>query len=238
VTKLRKLIADQRYFGLDAQVFHRGAERMLARVIADASGSGRIDVRGLGEDFRLDAAASWMLLRAMLTGGLLLTESPGSYRVTARFREYACAPVVMPLSRESARSLLDEAREAAAYVNTHPRKNPYRIRSIFVAGNYMSRSNRVSELSLWVLLRRRPDSQSRHWTAPLSKSDAMRQIATAMTALSTFIIVHLVSDRTDVPRPFSVVFDADEDFDHDSGPSSWGRFREWGASISRRLSLK
>jgi hypothetical protein len=237
-TKIRRLIADQRYFGLDAQFFHRGAERTLERVTAQEPGSARVDVKGLGEDFRLDAAASWTLLRAMLAGGLLTADGPGSYRVTARFREYAGAPVILPLSRESARDLIERAREAAAQINAYPRKNPYRIRSVFVAGSYMSRSNRVDELSLWLLLRRRPDSESRHWSAPLSKSDAMRQIAATMKALSSFIVVHLVSDRQDVPRPFSVVFDADEDFDHSSGPSSWGRFRQWGASISRRLSLK
>jgi len=235
--KVRRLIADQRYFGLDAQTFHRGAERMLARITA-LPGPARIDVHGLGEDFRLDGAASWTLLRAMLAGALLLADGPGSYRVSAKFREYASAPVIMPLSRESAHELLERARDAAARINAHPGKNPYRIRSILVAGSYMSRSNRVPELSLWLLLRRRPESQSRHWSAPLSKSDAMRQMVTTMTALSTFIIVHLVSDRQDVPRPFSVVYDAEEDADHPSGPSSWGRFREWGASISRRLSLK
>jgi hypothetical protein len=236
--KVRRLIADQRYFGLDAQTFHRGAERMLERVTAQEPGPARIDVHGLGEDFRLDGAAGWTLLRAMLAGGLLLADGPGSYRVTARFREYATAPVIMPLSRESARDLIERAREAAARINAHPGKNPYRIRSILVAGSYMSRSSRVPELSLWLLLRRRPEPASRHWSAPLSKSDAMRQLVTTMKALSTFIIVHLVSDRQDVPRPFSVVYDADEELDHASGPSSWGRFREWGASISRRLSLK
>jgi hypothetical protein len=40
-----------------------------------------------------------------------------------------------------------------------------------------------------------------------------------------------------VERPFSVVFQAEDDFADSSAPS-WGKFREWGASISRRLSLK
>ena len=235
-TKIRTLIADQRYFGLDAQTFHRGAERTLARAPIRAEPV-RIDVHSLGEDFRLSADASWTLLRALLAGGLLLADGPGSYRLTARFREYANAPVVMPLSRASARDLIERARGVAACINARSGKNPYRIKAMLVAGSYMSRSDRLPDLALWLVLRRHPDSRSRHWTSPLSKSDAMRQIAGAMKMLSTFIAVHLVADKQDVPRPFSVVYEADEEFGDPSSPS-WGRFRQWGASISRRLSLK
>src|SRR5262249_26849724 len=81
--KVRRLIADQQYFGLDAKPFHDGAGRTLARL---ATAAPRIDVHTLGEDFHLDAAASWTLLRALLAGGLLLSEGPGTYKVSARFR--------------------------------------------------------------------------------------------------------------------------------------------------------
>ena len=61
--KVRRLIADQQYFGLTAKTFHDGAGRTLRRL---STATPRIDVHTLGEDFCLDAAASWTLLRALL----------------------------------------------------------------------------------------------------------------------------------------------------------------------------
>lgn len=235
--KIRRLIADQQYFGLDAKAFHDGAARTLARISAPGSEKPRIDVRSLGEDFRLDAAASWALLRAMLAGGLLLTDGPGSYRPAARFREYALANVVLPLSRSRARELIERVGKLAERVNDNWDRNPYRIKMIAVSGGYMSRSDRLPELSLWLVLHRRPEARTRRWRSPLGKSDALRQIAAAMRELSSFIVVHVVADRHAVQRPFSVVFQADDEFP-DSHAHSWDRFREWGASISRRLHMR
>jgi len=236
VPKIHRLIAGQECFGLEAQAFHNGAERTLARLAAPRLQTPRIDVHALGEDFRLDAAASWTLLRALLGAGLLLPDGPGCYRPSARFREYAVADIVTPLSRAQARGLVDQARMVAAGINADAARNPFRIRMILVSGSYMSRHERVPELSLWLLLRRRPEPQARRWRAPLSKSDALRDIAAKMRALSSLIVVRVVADKSAVPRPFSVVFDSG-DADADS-PHTWNRFREWGASISRRLSSK
>jgi hypothetical protein len=233
--KIRRLIADQQYFGLGAKAFHDGAERTLARVSKAAAEAVRIDVHSLGEDFRLDADASWRLLRVLLGGGLLLSDGPGSYRPTARFREYAQAEVVMPLTRKHAKGLLESARKIAERVNANWTRNPYQIRLILVSGSYMSRTERMSEVSLWLILRRRNEVRTRREDR-MSKSDAMRQIAAALRELSSFLIVRVAQDRQGVPRPFSVVFEADDDFPDST--HSWGRFREWGASISRRLSLK
>ena len=235
--KIRRLIADQQYFGLDAKAFHDGAARTLARISAPGPEKPRIDVRSLGEDFRLEAAASWALLRAMLAGGLLLTDGPGNYRPAARFREYALANVVLPLSRSRARELIERVGKLAERVNANWDRNPYRIKMIAVSGGYMSRSDRLPELSLWLVLNRRPEARTRRWRSPLGKSDALRQIAAAMRELSSFIVVHVVADRHAVQRPFSVVFQAEDDF-ADSHAHSWDRFREWGASISRRLHMR
>jgi hypothetical protein len=58
-----------------------------------------------------------------------------------------------------------------------------------------------------------------------------------MKALSSFVVVRVVGDRKEVSRPFSLVFEADDDaLDHPV--PSWEKFREWGASISRRLALR
>ena len=233
--KIRRLIADQQYFGLGAKAFHDGAERTVARVSKATTQPSRIDVHSLGEDFRLDADAGWRLLRALLAGSLLLSDGPGSYRPTARFREYAQADVVMPLTRAHAGELLDSARKTAARINANWTRNPYKIRTILVAGSYMSRTERLPEVSLWVILRRRNEARTRREDR-MSKSDAMRQIAAALRELSSFVIVRVAPDRQGVPRPFSMVFEADDAFPDST--HSWERFREWGASISRRLSLK
>lgn len=235
--KIRRLVADQRYFGLEAQAFHDGAERMLARVAGLAPERKRIDVRSLGEDFRLDAAASWALLRAMLTDGLLRPDGPANYRPARRFREYALAAVVAPLSRARARQLIEGACRLAERINTHWTRNPFRIKTIAVSGSYMSRRNRLPELALWLVLRRRPEAKMRRWGSPLGKSEALRQIVTSARALSSFVVIRVVADKEKVQRPFSVVFQSDED-DFDSSVPAWHRFREWGASISRRLASR
>ena len=230
-------MADRQYFGLDAKTFHDGAERTLARISAPAPEPPRIDVHSLGQDFRLDAAASWTLLRALLASGLLLSDGPGAYRPAPRFQEYARADLVVPLSRASAREILETVRQLAERINANWARNRYLIRMVLISGSYMSRSRRVPELSLWLVLRRRHDGRTHRWNAPLGKGDSARQIVATVNALSPLIVVRAVADRQAVPRPFSVVFDADEGYGEPSG-SSWERFRGWGASISRRLSLK
>jgi len=236
--KIRRLIADQQYFGLDAKGFHDGAARMLARISAQGSERPRVDVRTLGEDFRLDGAASWALLRAMLAGGLLLTDGPGNYRPAARFREYAIANVVLPLSRARAREVIDRVNKLAARINANWDRNPYRIKMVAVSGSYMSRSDRLQDLSIWLVLNRRAEARTHRWRSPLGKSDALRQMAAAMRELSSFVIVHIVAERSAVQRPFSVVFQAEDDFADSHAHHSWERFRVWGASISRRLHMK
>lgn len=235
--RTRKLIAGQHYFGVEAQSFHDGAKRTLARLSTLGREPPRVDVRSLGEDFRLDAAASWALLRAMLAEGLLRYDGPSNYQVAPRFREYALAQVVTPLSRAQARELLDRARRLALDINADWGRNPYRIKMILVSGSYMSRSDRLPELSLWLMLGKRPETRTRRRRTPLSRSDALRQIAASTRALSSFIVVRVVTAKESVERPFSVAFQADDDF-ADSSTPSWGRFRQWGASVSRRLSLK
>jgi hypothetical protein len=162
-TKYRRLIADQRYFGLGALALHDGANRMLARIAAQAPQPGRIDVRSLADDFRLDTAASWTLLRAFLVGGLVHPDGTGSYRPTTRFREYALACVIIPLSRARARTLVGRAKERVASINAGAIQNPYRIQALAIAGSYMSRCDPLPELSLWLVLEERSEVPGRRW---------------------------------------------------------------------------
>src|SRR6266540_6101752 len=113
--KTRILVTHQRYFVLHARMFRAGAERALARISGVPPENARFDLRSLSEDFRVDGPASEALLRAFLTGGLLQSESAaGSYRPTTRFREYALARVVAPLSRTRADTRGEEARARGA----------------------------------------------------------------------------------------------------------------------------
>ena len=236
-TKNRRLVVYQRYFGIEARAFHAGAERMLARISARAPQPARISVRSLGEDFRLDPAASWTLLRALVAGKLLHGDGAGSYVATARFREYALASVVVPLSRARAKALVDTVCEIAARINADWDRNPYLIRMVAVSGSYVSRRDLLPELSLWLVLRRRPQPRERRWRSMIEKGTALRQIVAVVCAPSSFIRVRFVRDKQEVVRPFSIVYHTNEGMIEPSLPT-WERLRDWGASISRRLVSK
>lgn len=232
--KLRRLIADQRYFGLAARFFHAGAQRMLERISAQPPGQERIDLECIGFDFLLEPADSLGLLRAMIAGGLLAPDGTGYYRPTARFREYAQAPLVAPLSRARARMLVDAVCDLAAQINADWLRNPFEVKLVAVSGSYMSRSPQLPELSLWLVLRPRQERQNRRWRPMVTKGAGLRQILTAVSSVSSFVVARIVAHKSVVPRPFSVVFQATEAVaDLPVSPSQ--RFREWGASIGELL---
>lgn len=237
-TRIRTLVTHQRYFGLNARAFRAGAERALARISALPPESARFDLRSLREDFRVDAPTSKALLHALLTGGLLQPESTGGgYHPAKRFREYALARVVAPLSRARAKTLVDRACRLATSVNADWTRNPFLIDMVAVSGSYMNPGDKLAELTLWLVVQPRPRAPSRQGRRSLSAADGSRQIIAALRALSSFIVVRLVSDKGSLPRPFSVVFQADADATMRSAPP-WERFQEWRASISRRLASK
>ena len=134
----RRLISDQQYFGLEANEMRAGAKRALARVTGRTSAE-CIDVRSLGEDFRLDGTAAAALLSAFLAGGMLYPDGIGRYRPTRLLREYALASVVAPLARERAKALVDRACALAASVNADWDNVPFQIEVMAVSGSYMSR---------------------------------------------------------------------------------------------------
>ncbi len=237
VANARRLIADQKYFGLEAAVLRAGAERSLARIAKQPSEQARIDTRSLAQDFHLDAEASSSLLSALLAGGMLYPDGTGMYRPTRQFREYALASVVAPLSRERAKGLVDRARALAASINSDWNQVSFQIAIMAVSGSFMSRRDQLSELSFSLVLCRRPDARTPTSGPSLSKDDAVRQVVEALRALSSFIVVRIVADRKMVQRPFSVVFQASENV-MDSSVAGWDRFREWSASITRWLAVK
>jgi hypothetical protein len=230
--KLR-LISDQQYFGLPASAFHAGAQRMLQRVGGQPEGRARIDLECLGHDFLLEPAECLALLRAMLAGGLLLPDGTGYYRPTARFREYAMAPLVAPLSRPRAKMLVDAVCDLAARINADWARNPFEIKLIAVSGAYMSRSRELPELSVWLVLRPRIEKQSRRWRPMVTKGAGLREILAAVTSQSSFIVPRIVAHKSVVPRPFCVVFQAAESYEVEVPRGE--RLREWGASLGELI---
>ncbi len=233
----RRLIADQKYFGLEAGALRSGAARALTRISRQAPERERVDVRSLGEDFHLDSAASSALLSALLGGGMLYPDGIGRYRPTRLFREYALASVVAPLSRERAKALVERACALIASINSDWDRIPFQIEMVAVSGSYMTRRDQLPELSLSLVLCPRAESR-KPWSGPLlGKDDGLRRVLEALRALSSFIVVRIAVDRKTVQRPFSVVFQIDDN-QMDASAAGWDRFREWSASVTRWLAVK
>ncbi len=237
VKSARRLISDQQYFGLEAGELRAGAKRALARVTGP-------HIRGVHRcaqsrrDFRLDGTAAPALLSAFLAGGMLYPDGIGRYRPTRLFREYALASVVAPLARERAKALVDRACALlAASVNADWDNVPFQIEMMAVSGSYMSRRELLPELSLSLVLCPRPVSRKSRPGSMLSEDEGLRRVLDAMRALSSFIVVRIAVDRSGVQRPFSVVFQIDQNL-MDAPVGGWDRFREWSASVTRWLAVK
>ncbi len=236
-TNVRRLVADRRYFGLEAPDFRAGAERSLARLSAKSPEQARIDVASLGEDFRLDATATSALQRELLMGGMLHPDGAGRYVPTRLFRQYALACVVAPLSRARAKALVDRACELAAKINTDWAGNPFQIRTLLVSGSYMSQREKLSELTLSLVLRWRHEVPTAGAASPPGKEESILQIVAAVAALSSFIVVRVVAGSDAVQRPFGVVFKHSMHVVESPEPPK-GRLRAWSEAIGRRLASR
>jgi hypothetical protein len=106
-----------------------------------------------------------------------------------------------------------------------------------VSGSYMTRRDQLADLVLSIALHRRAVSRSAESGIPPSKDDASRQILEALQALSSFIVVRIVSDQTKVQRPFSVVFQAGGNAPEASGERG-DMLRELRASVTRWFAAK
>ena len=233
--KIRTLVSNQLYFGLEPLVFRRGAGRALTRIAGAPLESVRISAQMLGTDFRLDAAAIDTLANALLSSGLLqpFPGHPSDYRMTERFAEFALARVVPPLTRARAKELLMQACQLAAKINTEWTANPLMIHMVAVSGGYMSRNSRIAELTLWPVVKRRVDVRARRFGASTSKADGASEISAAMRALSSFILVKVVGDKNSIERPFAVPFR--DHVDALTPPPSAARFWLWRSSLRRQL---
>lgn len=233
--KIRSLISNQSYFGMDPLAFQRAAGRVLERVNKLPPDKAWLSAEVLGKDFRLDPEAAQALVENFVGKGLLLSQGcpRGEYRLTDLFKEYAQARVVPPLTRARAKELLDEACKLASQINMEWTHNPLVIHMIAVSGSYMSRHNRISDLTLWPVVRRRTETTSRRFRSPITKAEGAAEIRSALRSLSGFVVVNLVVDKTTIERPFAVPY-------RDTGEvttstPTLGPFRQWGLSLRRQL---
>lgn len=209
--KSRTLVAHQRYFGMEAIRFREAANRVLTRVVGLPIDRARVQGRRLREDFALTTQSGESLLDDLVRSGLIKPngERPGEFRLTEKFAEYACARIVAPLPRARARQLVERAAKIATNINSAWIRNPLEVETIAVAGAYMSRDEELGELTLYVIVRNRGERRDAPWGRRASKAEGANEIRSELMKLSSFAIVHLVTDRTTLPRPFSIVFSAD-----------------------------
>jgi len=234
--KIRSLISNQLYFGLEPLNLRRGTERTLSRVFGLPPDRVRVNRETLREDFRLDISVADALVRSFVTGVFhpATPENAGNYLLTERFHEFAQARVVAPLERAEAKDLVDKACRLAAQINANQTWNPVMIDMLGVSGSYMSRSDYIADLKLWPVVKTRAQIRPRRFGSPMTKAEGSSEIRGALRALSPFILVHLVTDTASVERPFSVPFRAyDELIASSLAPA---KLLSWSSSIRRQLS--
>ncbi|MFO1323932.1 MAG: hypothetical protein U1F15_07685 [Burkholderiales bacterium] len=208
--KVRTLLADRLYYGLDPLRLRAATGRALARVVGLKPDRARVSATHLRQDFALDTTQAAALVDEFVADGLLEppTQDRSGYGLTREFFELAAARIVEPLPRARAKQLLTEACTVAERINEDAVHNPLAIAAFAVYGDYMSRSHRLDELSLGVVVELRAPSRRTRFGRMLTKADGATAIRAAFCALSSFIRVRLVTDVRSVPRPFSLVFES------------------------------
>jgi hypothetical protein len=208
--KQRTLVTDRLYFGLDPFRLIAATSRALSRVVGLPPERARVSATHLRHDFALDTVQGQAVVDELVAEGLLEPPTAGraGYRLTNEFVEFAAARVVEPLPRARAKVLLTEACTLAERINAESVDNPLAIASFAVHGDYMSRSHRLDELSLGIVVERRAAVRRRRFGRILTKAEGAVAIREAFRELSSFVRVRLVTDERSLPRPFSRVFDA------------------------------
>lgn len=210
--KARTLIARRRYFGLDPVRLRTAAGRVLTRVVGLPPERARIRAEHLKQDFAVDTVDGDALLHELVDAGLLRPRAgePDDFEITDRLREFAAARVVEPLARARARQLIARACDLCRQINAEWTRNPLEIEALAVSGGYMSRADELSELTFGVVVRARGAQRRARWGRMANKPAGARAMREELASLSSFVIVHFVTELAALPRPFSVVFRDDD----------------------------
>lgn len=216
--KPRQLVMNRLYFGLDPLKLRAATGRALARVVGLPPERARVSATHLRQDFAVDTVQGQVLVDEFVAEGLLdpPTARQQGYGFTREFFELAAARVVEPLPRTRARQLVAEANAFAERFNDDAVHNPIEIAGLAVYGDYMSRAARLEQLSLGVLVRLRTPSRRTRFGRMLTKAQGADAIRTELRGLSSFVRVRLVTELATLPRPFSVVFQAEPGSEPDS----------------------
>jgi len=204
--RVRTLITQHDYYGMDAMALRAATSRVLSR-LAGAAGDAQLSGRSLRHDFAVDTQFGSTLVNQLVADGLLeADETRDEYRITDRFVEFATARVVEPLSRERARHIVARAAALAQRINDESRRNPLEIEMVAPFGGYMSRDDQLAELPLGIVVVARGSERRARWGRMHTKVEGARGIRDAFRKLSSFVQVKLVSEASMLPRPFSVAF--------------------------------
>ena len=210
--KSRTLVTERLYFGVDAFRLREATGKVLSRVVGLAPDRAKVRAEDIRHDFGLDTVEGSSTVDEMVAEGLLepRAEVTGEYQLTDRFREYANARVVEPLSRSRARIIVANARELADRINAEWTRNPLEISAIAPFGSYLSQEPRLEALPIGIVVRLRHASRRARFRM-LSKADGAHEIRGAFKALSSFVHAQLCTDIGDLPPPFAVVYQASDD---------------------------
>jgi hypothetical protein len=210
-TKSVTLVAHRRYFGLDALHLRKSASRLLTRVVGLGPERARLRPAHLARDFAMDTRAGAALVEQFVAGGLLRRDdaAPDALLPTDRLHALAAARVVEPLPRERARRLVSRACDVVRKANAEWVRNALEVDTLAVFGSYMSRDALLRDLSLGVVVRARDPERRVRWGRLGNRSAGAAELREALQALSSFVIVHFVTDSAALPRPFSVVYRLD-----------------------------
>jgi hypothetical protein len=210
--KTMTLVAKHLYFGLDPLRLRDAANRVLSRIPEHITNHASVPLDALLDDFRLGASTSRPILEQMVKDGVLerLSASGGEYAITTRFREIARARIVDPLAREKAQMLIAHCVDLARRFNRTATRNKYEIEMIAVYGSYMSRNHDLADLLLGITGRHRPAAQRAMMGRATAQTEGSEHIRALFEGQSQFIEVSFFKRLQDVPRPFSVVFKAED----------------------------
>ncbi len=210
--KSMTLVAKQRYFGLDPLSLRDAANRVVSRLPDDTTVRPVVRLDALVEDFRLTAGASRTLVDQLVADGVLmpLSDRGADFAVTTRMREIARARIIEPLPRTEAQRLIARCADQAVRFNRTATRNKYEIDELAVYGSYMSRTNDLSDLFVGITGRRRAPGQRNLIGRATAQTEGTERIRELFERQSTFIRVAFFKRLTDVPRPFSVIFRADD----------------------------
>jgi hypothetical protein len=206
------LVRNSSYFGLLPQQFREATGRVMARIAGRPPAAATIGLNTLALGFGLSAPASRELAERMVQSGLLKhgDRHSAAYALTERFRGYAQARIVEPLPREKAQLLVSHFGDVAVRFNRSAASNKYEIEAIAVHGTYMSRDAGLAEISLGITGRRRHAGRRTAEARATTPTEGATELRALFERQSEFVQVDFYKRLQDVPRPFSVIFQAED----------------------------